>query len=176
MKRKLWILCALLVLPLMVWAATTEYTTESLLRLGSATSTTVDEQHTAYGSWTRACSTGAAAAWFEPLDSGRVLTTVSGVVTLYQGQKLYVGIDSTAGTTDTIYGFTVIKMPDGFSGTMSLPFEYSIVTLVDSLAQDGGTDSLPNMVATFATKSSTDQHIVTDVVIKSMVMSDGGGG
>lgn len=138
--------------------------------IATAATTTVNAQHTAYGSWVRACSTGdTTAAAFTALDSGDVITEVSGIVTLGAGQALWVGIDTAEGSTDTNFAYAqVATAPLRVSGTMQIPFIYTHTVAVDSA------DTVDNRVVALAARSSTDSYVVTNLLCKLYIISEKG--
>ncbi len=161
MKRLLF-LAALLLMMTLSFAATND----SFKTTASATNTsiTIDSQHTDFGDWVRVCSTQVVA----PVnDSGYVIITVTGTVTLPRGGALYVGLDSATGATDTLYGFTKVEVPySSNTAYVETPFAYSFSLDVDSA--DNATahpyDSLPSFVVTMATRSSGQALAVKHVV------------
>lgn len=122
---------------------------------------TIDAQLEDYGSWVRACSTGT----FGTLDSGAIVTVITGTANLGQGQVLYIGLDEASGATDTILGFTEVSLPVRAWGKVKLPFMYTKIVRADSNV------TAPARVATFATKGSTDKVLVENLTIQVYMLS-----
>ena len=163
MKTLLRSALAVIVIVLMVgsaWAADDTYAHQMGL-VETVDTVTVDAQWSDYGSWVRACSTGT----FGTLDSGAVITVITGIASLGQGQELYVGLDVVDGTTDTSLGFTKVSLPIRAWGKVKLPFMYTSVVRADSNV------TAEARVVTFATKGSTDKIFVERMTIQVYMLS-----
>ena len=158
------VLVALLVVPSMLLSATWDHHAGAF---GSAATTTVNAQHTAFGSWVRACSTGdTTAAAFTAVDSGILITEVTGIVTLGVNQSLWVGIDTAEGSTDTAFGYAeVARGPLKVAPSIKVPFTYVHSAVVDSA------DTVDNRVVALSAGSSTDSYVVTNLKVKVSLIS-----
>lgn len=159
--KRLVFMAALLSIATMVWGATKDM--DNVYATAINASITIDSQHTDYGDWERVCSVAA----IEPvLDSGFFILQVTGTVTLPRGGALYVGIDSAAGTTDTLYGYTKVEVPNSSrTNYTEIPFAYTWRTAVVDSTDD---DSLPQFVVTMATAGLGHHYAVKHVVLQQL--------
>jgi len=154
------VLLLVVMLPVFIWAATVDM--DILAEVVTLDTLTVDSAHDDYGDWERACSVSAVSG----LDSGHVVYEISGQVQLPRGGKFYVGFDSAAGTTDTLYGWEVIEAPKGREWSyIWVPFTFSYTEAIDSNTLSA--DSIhPAVVATMATYSTGQSYAVEDIIFK----------
>lgn len=172
MKRLLF----LLILTVMVMTAviTMGSTADLLSNIECVTldTLTITAQHTEYGSWIRVCST---AAIIEANDSGYVLVTFSGTVTLPQGKSLYIGIDTLGSTVDTIWGMAKVQAPRSRTYSyLEVPFQIRKRILIDSTTgttadtnmwSEGELDTIPRVVGTAALSGSSFTAIIQNAML-----------
>lgn len=162
MKRLL-LLAGMLILALSVWGATVDMPV--LISVATNSSATIDSQHTDYGDWVRVCSV---AVYVPVNDSGDVILQVTGVAMMGQGEALWVGIDTAAGTTDTLHGYTKVEAPRSRTYTnIEVPFAFTVTVPVDTLGASAY-DSLPGYVVTMAVAGSTQPVDVKHVVLQEL--------
>ncbi len=127
----------------------------------TVTCDTVTADYEDYGSWTRACSTGTLGT----LDSGQVVTRLSGIAVLKPGQELRFSIDTAGGALDTAYSWNRTNNPLATRETMRLPFVYTYTIAADSDA------TIPSRVATFATGDGSDQIVIENILLEMYMIS-----
>jgi len=128
--------------------------------IATVSADTVDQQREDFGSWVRACSSGTITA----LDSGDVVTALSGIVELSSGQELWFGLDTAGGDVDTSYGYSNVSCNWPAWGKVKMPFYFTYVATVDS------NGAVLERVAVFATKGSTDRIVIENVKLEVYVI------